>query len=203
MDLLNIFKRDNKDAKPPMKHIDKRSFVGARNTRLTNWIYSSLEKINSDTNQSQIVLISRARELAKSNAVVRAWLETMEKNILGEQGFILQSQVKANGALDSEFNNELEWKWFDWNDTLNDWLTIGASLGGIELDKLILRTLLIDGEVFIRVRKTQASPFGVKFELIDSMSIDFTRIREAGSGYNAIVCRSGDRLNGKGSSILD
>ena len=69
---------------PPKKSYE-RSFIGARNTRLTNWIYSSFMKPNADTNEYQVKLLARSRELAKNNSVVRAWLETMEKNIIGEQ----------------------------------------------------------------------------------------------------------------------
>ena len=189
--LDKLFKRSDKPSAAPKRHL-QRSFIGARNSRLTNWIYSSFEKINADTNASQVTLIARARELAKSNSVVRAWLETMEKNIIGDQGFVLQSQVKAGDALAASFNNSLEWEWYDYMDVLSDSLSYGAPLAGIELDKLILRTLLVDGEVFIRVHKSKSFKHGAKFELIDALSIDFTKIREAGSGTNAIVCRSRD-----------
>lgn len=184
---MNIWKRlfGKESRQAPVRHV--RAFKGALPTRFTNWLYSSFSKINSDTNEYQITLLARARELAKGNTVVRSWLENMEKNILGEQGFVLQSQVKTGNELDVGFNNELEWKWYDWNDPLNGMLTVDGKLGGDELDKLILRTYLIDGEVFIRVHKSPASPYGVKFELIDAMSIDYTKIREAGSGNNAIV----------------
>lgn len=61
-----------------------------------------------------------------------------------------------------------------------------VACGHNELDKLILRSLLIDGEVFIRVHHPN-NKSKLSFEVLDAMSIDYTKIREAGSGTNAIV----------------
>lgn len=58
--------------------------------------------------------------------------------------------------------------------------------GHHEFDKLILRTLIIDGEVFIRIHHPN-NKYGLSFELIDSMSVNYAKIREAANGTNAIV----------------
>lgn len=128
MNFWSIFKRDKKTT-PAGKQIVTRSFKSALPSRFTNWLYSSFEKINADTNAFQVTLVSRARELAKNNTVVRSWLENIEKNVIGEQGFVLQSQVKAGDELDAEFNDAVEWKWYDYIDPLNGWLTTDGRLG--------------------------------------------------------------------------
>jgi capsid protein len=139
----------------------KRSLVGAAHHRFVNWLTNtSYQKINLDLDTSLVPLITRARELAKNNMVVRSYLELMEKNIIGKAGFTLQSQVKGqNGKLDTSLNDYLEWEFYDWMKTTNGYLTIDGGLGGKELDKLILRTLLIDGEVFIRIHKNAKNPY--------------------------------------------
>lgn len=58
--------------------------------------------------------------------------------------------------------------------------------GHHEFDKLVLRTLIVDGEVFIRIHHPK-NKYGLSFELIDSMSIDFTKFREGSDGSNGIV----------------
>lgn len=70
---------------------------------------------------------------------------------------------------------------------MNGFLTVDGQTGHNDFDALILRTLLIDGEVFIRIHNEAKNPYGLSFELIDSASIDFTKIREASQGQNAIV----------------
>lgn len=57
--------------------------------------------------------------------------------------------------------------------------------GHKDFDSLILNTLLINGEVFIRVHKR--GKYGVQFELIDSKVIDYTKIRESSPTMNGIV----------------
>lgn len=47
--------------------------------------------------------------------------------------------------------------------------------------------MLIDGECFIRVHKNSSNPYGVSFEVIDAMAIDFTKRREFSGRQNAIV----------------
>ena len=54
--------------------------------------------------------------------------------------------------------------------------------GHKDFDALILRTLLTDGEVFIRVHHPSSSLYGLSFELVDSMSIDFTKRKDFSNG---------------------
>ena len=56
-----------------------------------------------------------------------------------------------------------------------------GQFGDIDFDILILRTLVIDGEVFIRVDKNAKNPYGISFELLDTLQIDLTNIKNLGS----------------------
>lgn len=60
-------------------------------------------------------------------------------------------------------------------------------MGAKELDALILRTLLIDGEVFIRIHRRSKNPYGLSFEIIDAASIDYTKKREFGTADTAVI----------------
>ncbi len=186
---FNIIKRFfNREKQQPPKR-NKRSFQGAAMTRLVNWLNNtSYSKINLDLDDGLITLLTRARELAKNNIIVRSYLDMNEKNVIGKTGFVLQSQIKdQNGKLDDRLNDYIEWKWFEFGKLSNGFLTVDGGMGHEEFDKLILRTLLIDGEVFIRVHKDASNPFRLSFEIIDAMSIDFTRRREGTPSQNAIV----------------
>lgn len=105
----------------PIKAPRKRSLVGATQHRFVNWLTNtSYQKINLDLDTGLITLITRARELAKNNMIVRSYLELMEKNIIGKAGFTLQSQVKdQNGKLDTKLNDFLEWEFYDWMKATN------------------------------------------------------------------------------------
>ncbi len=165
-----------------------RSLKGGRLSRLTSWINATLTRVNADVNADLLNTITKCRDLAKNEPIVRAYLSACQKNIVGKSGMTLQCQLKKNNdELDEKLNDEIEWAFYDWGKAMNGFLTVDGQTGHNDFDALILRTLLIDGEVFIRVHKEAKNPYGLSFELIDSASIDFTKIREASQSQNAIV----------------
>lgn len=188
---FNIVKRlfTKKTTENVAKTTHKRAFTGSLPSRFVNWIYGeSYSKINLDLDNGLIKLLERTRELAKNNIIVRSYLDMNEKNIIGKTGFVLQSQIKdKNGVLNDDLNDYIEWKWWEFGKLSNGYLTIDGGMGHEEFDKLILRTLLVDGEVFIRVHKNVSNPFKLSFSLVDAMSIDFTKRREFSMNQNAIV----------------
>ena len=185
-----IENKEKRDIKPKRK----RKLAGSRFSRYTEWMDASLSKINLDIDNDLLEVVKRCRHLAKNSPIIRAYLSACVKNIIGKTGFSLQCQVKNNDdTLNSELNDKLEWAWFEFGKTMNGWLTMDGGMGHRELDSLILKTLLIDGEVFIRIHHPKSNPFGLSFEIVDSVSIDFTRRREFAVGMNAIVMRNRGR----------
>jgi len=124
--------------------------------------------------------------LALNDPIIRAYLSACRKNIIGKTGFELQSQLKnGDGGLAEEINDELEWQWYEWGKASKGDLTIDGGMGHKDFDALILNTLLVNGEVFIRVH--HKGKFGIQFELIDSKVIDYTKYRESTPTQNGIV----------------
>lgn len=165
-----------------------RSFKGAKMSRFTNWLMSSFSPINKQLKGDLKELIIRSRDLAKNNEVFRSHLNNMEKSIIGRQGFRLQSLVKdIEGKLDEDANIEIEKAWFDFGKRVNGFIEKSGTQGDIDLDILILRTLIIDGQVFIRVDKTAKNQYGISFELLDSLTVDTTKNQLATPTQNAIV----------------
>lgn len=70
-------------------------------------------------------------------------------------------------------------------------------MGDLDLDSLILRTLIIDGEVFIRIDRDAKNPYGLSFELIDCLQIDWQKNQQATAYQNAIVAGVEIDKNGK------
>ena len=83
--------------------------------------------------------------------------------------------------MNTKLNDELEWAWYDFGKAMNGYLTIDGGMGHNDFDALILRTLLIDGEVFIRIHHPN-NKYGLSFELVDSAAIDFTKRRDFSNG---------------------
>ena len=181
MKLFNIFKKEQKKK-------STRGFKGALKTRFTNWLFASFTKINVETKYEFKQLVLRVRDLSKNNEVMRSHLNNLEKSIIGKQGFRLQSLVKAPaGELDAAVNDELELAWYDFGKRSNGYISKCGGLGDRDLDALILRTFIIDGEVFIRIIKDAKNPYGISFKILDSLCIDFDKNRPQSNYENAIV----------------
>lgn len=166
----------------------KRSFKSARSNRFMQWLHTSFSPINKELKNDLKQLIIRSRDLAKNNEIFRSHLNNMEKSIVGRQGFRLQSLIKTiDGKLDEQLNQEVQRAWFDFGKRTNGYVEKSGTQGDIDLDILILRTLIIDGEVFIRIDKNAKNEYGISFQILDSLTIDTMKNQLATPTQNAIV----------------
>jgi len=109
------------------------------------------------------------------------WI-TFRSQLSVKAGFRLQSLVKlSEGELNKQVNNELENAWYDFGRKSHGYITADSAQSDIDLDTLILRTYLTDGECFIYVDRNAKNPYGISFKLLDSLSLDsdFNRMRTA------------------------
>lgn len=199
MELLKMFQKFKNKMKEDLKQEvikqikstkpkKTRSFKGAKFNRFTDWLYTSFSPINKELKGDLKQLIVRSRNLAKNNEIFRSHLNNMEKSIIGRQGFRLQSLSKnINGQLNDIVNTQLQRAWFDFGKRVNGYIEKSGTQGDIDLDILILRTLIIDGQVFIHVDRDAKNQYGISFELIDSLAVDITKNQLATPTQNAIV----------------
>lgn len=168
--------------------------------RFTEWMLSTFTKINVDTKNDLKTLIVRCRDLSKNNELMRSHLNNFEKSVIGNKGFKLQSLVKnSDGILDDKINAELELAWYDFGKRSNGYITKDGKMGDLDLDALILRTLIVDGEVFIHIDRDAKNPYGISFEVIDSLCIDFNKNQMATPYQNAII--AGVEINEFGEPV--
>lgn len=180
---FNIFK-GKKIQSPPQT----RSFKAAQTNRFTSWMLASFQKIDGDLKNEAPTLIIRSRNLTQNNEIFRSYLHQIRKQVIGENGFVLQSQVKnKNGDLDSKINEELENAWYDFCKRSTRCVSACGMLGARELDNLIVRNFITDGEVFIQILRGANNEYGISFKVLDSLQIDHTYNRTPCAGQNAIV----------------
>lgn len=174
-------KKTNALPAPPMT----RSFRAAYNSRFIQWLFPSSSKVNADLISQLKTLIERSRDLSKNNQIFRAYLGNCQRSIVGAEGFRLQVQIKnSDGTLNKELNDQLEWLWYDFGHYGN--LQTSELFNDIDFDAQILRTMLVDGECFIRIIKDKDSKYGVKFKLIDSLAVDCLRNIPMAKGQNGV-----------------
>lgn len=115
---------------------------------------------------------ARARQQVRDNAHAAGFVNAMVDGALGPDGIGLRPRVRtaAGTGLDDVANLAL-WE------VLQVWARAEhCSADGqnsfVELQRLILRTWAIDGEVFLRHRVGAPNPFGYELQLIDADQVD-------------------------------
>lgn len=151
----------------------ERRFNAAKQDRLLRWTVG-MDRINGQLKQDYVLMVRRARDLAENNDLVSGYLENLERNVIGPDGFRLQPLARdASGGPDASRQTEIRELWEFFQSEEFCFVSADGRQGGREFDALVLNTLVIDGEVFIWRRPDPASPFGMRYEVIDSLDVDY------------------------------
>lgn len=186
MDIKKVFNYLKSPKQPAILPAPKvRAFKAAFNNRFVDWLFSSRCKINVDLVSQLETLITRSRDLSVNNELFRSFISNQQKTVIGSQGFRLQMQIKnEDGTLNKQLNEQIEWAWYQFTRKKN--LEVSERYNDIDLDLQILRTLLVDGECFIKIVKDKKSPYGIRFRLIDSLDVDCHKLQLMTSTQNGI-----------------
>lgn len=168
----------------PAKKGRQKSFKAAFNSRFIKWLIPSGNNINIDLLSQLKILIERSRSLAQNNQLFRSYLENCQKGVIGAEGFTLNMQItNPDGSLNDQLNDQIEWAWYQFT---RKGIELSEKYDDIGLDAQILRSILIDGQCFIQIIKDNASPYGIKFKLIDSLQVDANYIQIMTETQNGI-----------------
>lgn len=160
------------EQKPRKKQKLVRSFMGARNTAITNF-NSTFARINQQLKVDYIALVLRARSLYKNNETVAAFVNQMIRNIIGNKGFILNvTSYNPNGQSDVYANETIERFWAEYQNSTKKYVSADGQMNGVDFDRQVIFNYLIDGEVFILKHKDPKSKFGIRYSVIDSLDVD-------------------------------
>lgn len=152
-----------------------RSFEAAETPAWTDSWPTNAGAINEDLARQLPTLVARSRGMARNNEWAIGYLLKLNDNVLGESGIRLQMRLKKRGGTqDNDSNDYLEGGWDSWGRN--------ADVSGIswpEIESLVLRSLVIDGELLYRFR-TGVGPYGFQIQLLDPTLIDVALRRDWG-----------------------
>ena len=149
------------------------SFEGASQSRLySDWAVGAYHP-DRETQWALRELRARARDLVKNNDYAAGIVDAFADNVIGwDQGIRLKPTIQSaqgNGR-NRPLNKRISKAWTEWGmpetasaDGIDSWL---------ELQRLIVKTWVTDGEVFIRLRKGYDNPWGYAIQLIDADHLD-------------------------------
>lgn len=140
-------------------------FNAAKHSRLIEWAFNFC-RINQSLKSDFLKLTENCRNFAINNEIVTGFLEHFKRNVIGANGFTLQSKTAPETA------RKIERLWNEYQSRSGGYVTLDERMSGRDFDLMILRNLIIDGEVFIRRAYDPSSKFGWRYELIDAFDID-------------------------------
>lgn len=130
------------------------------------------------------VLVARSRDQALRNDYGRRFRTMVVSNIVGPAGIRLQAKSRdQDGSYDEKANQAIEDAWRDWGRCeFCDWR---RRLSWIDLQKLAIRTVAVDGELLIRLIRGDG-PYGLSLELLDPTLLPVTLNEDKLSGGSYI-----------------
>lgn len=146
--------------------MNTRLFAAAQHNRLVDWPLS-YQRVNGDLFRQYTTIVLRCRDLAMNDEAVIGILRNFTRNVVGATGFTLQSKAE-----DPKTRSEIERLWREYSARTTGAVTLDERSSARDLDMLILRSLIIDGEVFIHRVYDPSSKFGWRYTVIDSLQID-------------------------------
>lgn len=193
--------RPQRRAPVPMR----RSYAGAANSNvLANWLSSNTSG-DAELRGPLQTLINRWRDLQRNNPHAEAFLRAVEQNIVGPNGFTLQSKVTELRKVDGKWatlpdktaNSKIEEAWAQWSKPKNCSASGGMSLPLME--RLIARTVARDGSVLVRkIRGKQAGKYGLKLQLLEIDHLDLQKFETLPNGNSV---RFGIELDSLGQPV--
>lgn len=158
-------------SKPNEQYQNFRRFEGAKTNRLTGAWTTVSTKLDAEIKNDLASLRARARDLSVNDDYARKFLAMVVANVVGPNGFTLQSQViDPNGQSDSAARKAIEAAYWDWCRVGNCETTNKLSFN--DFCRLYARTLARDGEVLVRRIRDSKFEYGYKLQFLDIDRLD-------------------------------
>ena len=162
-------KKQNKPTPVPTAKTAKRSYSGARASRLeSDWVVSSTS-VDAELQGALRRLRDRSREQIRNNDYVRGAVQTLVNNVVGN-GIRFQANVGKGKGFSDRRNQIIEDKFAEWSKPKN--CDIAEKLSWCQMQRLIFRSLVESGEVFIRKHYPRRPGVPFCLEIIESDRIE-------------------------------
>lgn len=151
----------------------RRNYAAAAAGRLYADFTSSNRSADSELRSSLVLMRNRSRELARNDVFVKRYLDLLETNAVGQNGFRCQVKARNNrdqSTLDAVGNTIVENAWYVFGQRGN--CTADGLRSWVDLQKYVIRAVARDGEAFIQVVRNRAFVHGVAFHPVEADQID-------------------------------
>jgi lambda family phage portal protein len=164
MGLLSFFKRTKSVT-------EKREYQAASKGRLYMDFKGSNKSADAEIRWALPDLRNRSRDLERNNEYARRYLQLLQTNIVGENGFRLQLKGRnIDGTIDMAGNNIIEAAWEDFSRLGGP--TVDGKMSMSDLSNHVVRGMARDGEVFLHIVQKNYLRHGIGFQIIEPDRVD-------------------------------
>lgn len=156
-------------------------YAAADASRLTAALLRESEYINRTLRYQLRALRARSRQAAQNNPFARRFVSMVVTKVCGPAPFKLQAKVKfKSGDLDSASNKRIEAVWKSWGKKGECEITGKFSWNAVQ--RLVVRTLAVDGEFLLRNIRDANSRYGYQLQMIDIDRLDEQKNEKLSNG---------------------
>jgi lambda family phage portal protein len=142
-------------------------------------------------------LVARSREQAENNDHAAKFLSLCEINVVGPNGFTCKSQIKdPSGKPDLVAQGAIETAWAEFGEIGN--FDVTGSLSRIDVEKLAVKSVAMDGEFIAVHRYGPEFPHGYAIQILDPVTLDPRHFDKLSNGN---VIRHGIEFNANGKPV--
>lgn len=163
------------EVSPPARPRSRQRAFAAGKTpdTLSGWATAPVS-IDTDVKTSHKSLRARAREQALNNDYIKKYLSMCVTNIIGHQGVKLKMNVKLpDGTPDKVSRAAIQDSWRRWGRYSIP--TVDGTLSWLDVQKLVARTVPMDGGILIRHVRGFPNEWGYAIQILDIDFIDTDR----------------------------
>jgi lambda family phage portal protein len=181
-----ILAEKNKRAKVQRSRKMRRSFEGAKHSRLTNDWLTSTAGINYELRQNLRTLRHRSRDLARNSDYVKKFLGMCRANIVGTNGIQAQIRFPEQPAKSQiKIAKAVQEAWQLWS--TKEFCTMSGKMSLVEGMRLFVQHLARDGECLIRFIYDNSNPFGFSLKFYDARWLDETYTESLTNGNRVLL----------------
>ena len=153
----------------PIRMAGTRHFDAGETDRFTKGWTSTPMPADQIIRRHWSVLVARSREQTANNPYGKAFQRSARRNIVGQQGLVLQARVKeGDGKLDKGANKALERSWKEWCKAKN--CDVAGRRSFRQIQKELINGCVTDGEFMVRfVVGRDAGPWGFALQVLDPL----------------------------------
>jgi len=146
------------------------AFRGADYSRLSSDRWVTASSPDAEIQYAARQLRARARDLVRNNPYAAGVAESFADNLIGWEGIRCKPTVMfSDGEPDRAINWELERGWSEWG---ADFATVDGVESWFEVERLIVKSWVTDGEVLLRLRRGWSNPHAFAVQLLDPDLLD-------------------------------